>query len=63
MKNVVKSDEDFLYLCSLIYDIRDSGFDNNKLACILERLLPRDANGNLLIKYRISEKGINTEIN
>ena len=62
MGNIVKNEEDSNYLCQLVLDIKDNGFDANKIIGVLERLLPRDSNGKLLIKHRVTEKGMNTAI-
>lgn len=62
MGNIVHSEEDSKYLCSLVYDIKDSGFDKQKIESVLERIMPRDKDGNMLLKYRVSDKGVHTAI-
>ena len=62
MGHIVHSEEDSKYLCDLVYDIKDNGFDKEKIESILERIMPRDKEGNMLLKYRVSDKGIHTAI-
>ena len=37
MGNIVKNEEDSNYLCQLVLDIKDNGFDANKIIGVLER--------------------------
>ena len=62
MGNIVRSEEDSKYLCSLVYDIKDNGFDKEKIESILDRIMPRDKDGNMLLRYRVNDKGLHTAI-
>ena len=62
MGNIVRSEEDSKYLCSLVYDIKDNGFDKVKIESILDRIMPRDKDGNMLLRYRVNDKGLHTAI-
>lgn len=62
MGNIVHNEEDSKYLCDLVYDIKENGFDKEKIESILERIMPRDKDGNMLLKYRVSDKGVHTAI-
>lgn len=62
MGNVIRNTLEYDYLCKLVLDIRDNGFDKEKLENILENILPRDKDGNMLLKYRVSDKGVHTAI-
>lgn len=62
MGHIIKTEEDNNYLCGLVKDIYENGFDKNKIETVLVKLLPRDDNGDLLIDYYIRERGVNTAI-
>ena len=62
MGNIVHNEDDSKYLCDFVYDIKDNRFDKEKIESILERIMPRDKEGNMLLKYRVSDKGVHTAI-
>ena len=62
MGHIVKSEEDSKYLCELVFDIKDNGFNKEKVESILERIMPRDEDNKLLVRYNVSEKGNTTAI-
>lgn len=62
MGHIVHSEDDYNYLKNLVFEIKDNDFDKDKVIQILGRILPKDENGNLLIKYNVREKGSTTAI-
>lgn len=62
MGHVVKSEDDSKYLCRLVFDIKDNGFNKEKVESIFERIIPRDNNDELLVRYNVTEKGNTTAI-
>ena len=62
MGHIIKTQEDFTYLCDLVKDIYINGFDKKQAETALERIMPRDDNGKLLINYNVRQKGGHTAI-
>ena len=48
--------------CNALHNAKDNGFDKETIESILERIMPRDKDGNMLLKYRVSDKGGHTAI-
>ena len=62
MANLVLIEEVSTYLCGLVYDIKENGFDKEKVESILRRIMSRDENGDIFLKYRVSDKSVHTAI-
>ena len=62
MGHIIKTQEDYEYLCDLVNDIYINGFDKGQAEAALERIMPRDENGRLLINYNVRPKGGHTAI-
>ena len=55
MGHIIKTDEDYNYLCTLVNEINENGFDKVTVESILRRLLPKDEDGDFLIYYNIRQ--------
>lgn len=62
MGHIIRTQEDYEYLCDLVNDIYINGFDKQQAEAALEKIMPRDESGKLLINYRVREKGGHTAI-
>ena len=60
MGHIIITDEDYNYLCTLVNEINENGFDKITVESILRRLLPKDKDGDFLIYYNIRQRGGNT---
>lgn len=62
MGHIIKTEEDYNYLCTLVNEINENSFDKGTVESVLRRLLPKDCEGDFLIDYNIRDRGGYTAI-
>lgn len=62
MGHIITDDSDISYYSELVYDIKDNGISIEKIENIIDKMIPRDEEGNLLVRYIVRQKGRNTAI-
>lgn len=57
MSNIIKGSQDLLMLKDFMKEMQKNDLDKSLIEVILENLLPSNYGGDLLVEYRVSEKG------
>lgn len=55
MGNMVENKKDINYLCSMLETIRNEALTPFLIECLLENIIPRDENGELMVNYVVRE--------